>query len=978
VKRLLGTALLLCALAVAARGAADAAAVDAHARPGLLTAGVLDRLAALLDAIPRTWEGLASPLVPVSKRPLEEVLAVAGEEPSREASRWLARLASTPAGARAALIQAEIRRRPLTEVDVWLPGALVHRVVGLDDAALLEAWMQWAGALGRKDALLAGAAAAIHVLCIRTTVAAVAPIAREWAALPAVAGAERSEAWLQSSLAEVYVRLGDETKALAAYQAARDLLLAAGDRLGQGEAWNGEAEVLLGLGEMRRAKDAYDEAQTLLRAERQRILAGAARPGSSLAAWQRLRVGDAWYGEALILFRLGETTRVNYACGEARHRFRAAGDQLGEAKTWHLEAGAYLRHGEHRRAAEAYRQARELFMAVGDHAGAGNTWLGEAVAWQSMPLHPGVPEDRGDARGAAAAAADEYRIAGLVPSQVSALLLEGSLDSYRRKSDPVFKAIASALGFAHPCAAEIEAIRLHPQELGTLITDRLRTEREEKISAAYDCLVPQRAGEKGHVVEALQLAEEARSRVLLDLLAAPPDRGESGSAADLVAERQRLQAESWRLEALLRESPPLDRQVRLLDRRLHLDQDLEWNHYRRLAAQNESFAREQPLDAPAMEHLAAETGPILVYYVAAAKVWGFLILPRTAEIRVRSIAIPRYELGRRIRAFSRDLANPLFERRTAPRDEDRRTAAPRSWREQRQQLSDLYHALFSPTHERPAEIEARDLWDLLIAPFADLLPASGRLVLVPHGALHELPFEALRDARGKWLFERWDVSTTPSVSALAIARRGHATSLAGDSFLGLSSGRGLTLPVAEVAEVASLFGTGTTAFQPTAATYSNYQDRAAQGRHLLIATRGVHRQGSRSETYLEIEPTPELHDSRLTAAEIATIPLHAELVTLAACDTSHGRALLSDERLDLTRSFLIAHAAAVLATRWKVPEDAVTGRFLADFYRAYRRGGPEGTGLRKDEALTEARRRSLGRGDPAQVWAAWVLVGDAR
>ena len=52
--------------------------------------------------------------------------------------------------------------------------------------------------------------------------------------------------------------------------------------------------------------------------------------------------------------------------------------------------------------------------------------------------------------------------------------------------------------------------------------------------------------------------------------------------------------------------------------------------------------------------------------------------------------------------------------------------------------------------------------------------------------------------------------------------------------------------------------------------------------------------------------------------------------------------------------------------------------FLADFYRAYRRGGPGGKGKRKDQALTHARRLARERGDPAQIWAAWVLVGDAR
>jgi CHAT domain-containing protein len=107
-----------------------------------------------------------------------------------------------------------------------------------------------------------------------------------------------------------------------------------------------------------------------------------------------------------------------------------------------------------------------------------------------------------------------------------------------------------------------------------------------------------------------------------------------------------------------------------------------------------------------------------------------------------------------------------------------------------------------------------------------------------------------------------------------------------------------------------------------------------------------------------------VHDSRLSVAEIAAIPLTAELVALEACDTARGETQQSDERLDLTRAFLTAGAASVLATRWKVPDEPATTRFLLDFYHAYRQGGP-----------AEARRRSRERGAPAQGWAARVLVG---
>ncbi|HYU35483.1 MAG TPA: CHAT domain-containing tetratricopeptide repeat protein [Thermoanaerobaculia bacterium] len=760
--------------------------------------------------------------------------------------------------------------------------------------------------------------------------------------------------------AEVLFRRGEYQKALEAYRTARQSFLAADDQLGQADTWRGEAEILLQLGEKQKALDACTNAQQLFRAARQRIPAG-----------EPLALGHTWYGEAEVLFQLGETTKARYGYDKARQLYLAAGSKLDQGNTWQGEAGVLLRLGEDQKALEAYREARRLFKAAGDITAQGDTWLGEAQAWLAMARKTAAhslfdmtnasdrrkaivampllgagfqlemanqANQRAKALKAATAAIESYQATGVVPDQVSARYLETAAEVWDQMFlDPV----SNFLGLTRaPEHSAREVIRLHSQWRKTWITDSLRTRGEETFSKAYDFLVRLKARQRGQSAEALRLAEEARSRVLLDLLATPPDRGETASATDLTAERQRLETEIWQIEEQLRDAPKLDQQEELRKRRLQLDEALEWNRYQRIATQEESFPQEPPLDAAAIQNLARETGPLLVYYVAESEVWGFLILPETAEIRLRSIAISRSELAEKIRAFARDLANPLYERRAAA--------------------------------------QAQGLRYLLIDPFIDRLPRSGPLVLVPHGPLHELPFEALHDAEGKRLFERWQISVTPSVSALVFARRRHAAPSPGDSFLGFSSGRGLSFPITEVAEISGFFGTNQTAFQPTAATYPNYRELVTQTHHLLIATRGVHIESSRSETYLEIDPTPEVHDRRLTAAEIATIPLQAELVTLAACDTSYGHALLNDERLDLTRSFLIARAAAVLATRWKVPEDEATSRFLADFYRAYRKGGPQGTGMRKDEALTEARRLSRERGDPAQVWAAWVLVGDAR
>ncbi|HYU35484.1 MAG TPA: CHAT domain-containing protein [Thermoanaerobaculia bacterium] len=1018
----------------------------------------------MLNAIPTRWESLPAPVVPVSGRSIEEVLGPDSEAQRKEASRWLARL--LPLEARPALIQAKIRERRPTEVDLWLPVRLAQsqQKESLDEAAAtLEAWLQWAEALGRKDALLLAASLSIDTLRLHRGAPAVLSVTRAWAALPSTPRTERSQAALKISLATVLFGIGENQDARAAYRNARQLFLAAGDPLGQGVAWRGEADVLFRLGENQEALDAYRRARALFdqtgvklgqgsalrgeadvlfrlgknqkaleayrgaralfqndgsklgqgntwrgeadvrfrlgenekalaayRSARELFLAvgfqlgqGEAWQGEAnvlvllgetqqaLDAYQKARElflavgsplgqGDAWRGEADVLFRLGENEKALTAYGKARELFVTVGDKFKEGNTWKGEADIFSYLAQNQKALEAYRRARELYVAVGDPLGQGNTWRGEADILLRLGEHQKSLEasrnarryflavgDRigqgnswlGEARAlreslawklvaqAAAAAISHFQSAGDVPNQIPAFLLEAEAEG--RTGDATAAARSAS-----------KAIRLHSQWRQTWITDRLRTEQEETISRAYDLLVPLRARQPGEAAEALRLAEEARSRVLLDLLAAGPSRGSSGPAPSLPAEVQRLQTEMWQIEDQTHSSPGQNQQTELGTRRHELDQELEWSRYRRIAAQDKSLATAPPLDAAAIRALAHETGPLLLYYSAEREVWGFLVLPETSEIVVRPMVISWRELGQEARSLARDLANPLYE----PRAGDR----------------------------------ARKLYDLLIAPFADRIPAGGPLVLVPHGPLHELPFEALLDPAGKRLFERWRISVTPSASALNFARRGHAVPSPDDFFLAFSSGAGLNRPVEEIREISGFFSTNRAILSPAEATYQSYEKLVTRARHLLIATRGVHTEGSRTETYLELQPAPEIHDSRLTAAEIATIPLQAELVTLAACDTSTGQALLSDERLDLTRSFLIARAVAVLATRWKVPEDAATSHFLADFYRAYRRGGPQGTGLRKDEALTEARRLSRERGDPAQVWAAWVLVGDAR
>jgi CHAT domain-containing protein len=1063
------------------------------------------RLETRLKALPDRWNEIPPPLIPVSGRSSEEVLATASEEEKTLVSEWITFLALSPPAERAALISRELQARPLSEVDVWLPERFTDelRTTSLEEPTLyIEAWLEWAEALGRKDALLLAAGLGLERSALRAESGRLLEIASRWAGLPSPDYATRGKAEVLSQYAarlfaagesdqalDAYGRarklfeqvgdrrgrgntfkgeadllsvLGDSEKAIDDYKRARELFEQVGDRRGQGSTLNGEASVLLVMGDKQKALDACKRARQLLEDAGDRRGQGNTFKGEAdilfrlgdnekaLDAYKRARKlfedvgyrrgqGDTFYGEAEVLSQLGDNEKALDTYKHAHRLYEAAGHLLGEGLAFFGEANvlyllsdydkalaAYTRarqifeHIGYRwglgnmlmdeayieillsardKAIDAYRRARKLFEEVGSRQEEGDTWVGEGEvlfqlgeskkALDAYKHAHEIFEQLGDRRGQGNTfraeadvlaqmgenekALDAYRSARKLFEQVEltlglggALLEEARLQS-RQENENEAKNLASQAAAAYRKAGSVddersawlivaeaehslgnlepavsaarEAVRLHAAWRSKRIFEAERAYEDESIADAYDILVPV-LWSLERTEQALAAAEEARSHVLLDLLAAGFKHRKTGTATELRAERRRLESELAQVETASRQATGAGRLAKLQMQRNQIDAAFYWNQYQTLAAEQNALLTAQPLGTAGIRAVARETGSILLYYAAKKDLIGFLVPADGTDVFAARIDLSRDRLTEAVQQYIHDEANPFYADRAAQ--------------------------------------QSRELWDRLLAPFAAHLPAGGPLVIVPHGPLHELPFETLLDPAGAPLFERWAVSFAPSVSTLAHARERHKEPQPEDSFRAFSSGRGRELPEAEAGEVARLFSNDKGAFKPTEASFENYEQLVPGARQLLISTSGTWVPGDPRKTYLEILPTPGVHDSRLSVAEIAAIPLTAELVALEACDTQRGKTRSTDERLDLTRAFLIAGAASVLATRWKVPDEPATTRFLLDFYRAYRQGGPGGQGLRKDQALTEARRRSRERGDPAQVWAAWVLVGDAR
>jgi len=104
---------------------------------------------------------------------------------------------------------------------------------------------------------------------------------------------------------------------------------------------------------------------------------------------------------------------------------------------------------------------------------------------------------------------------------------------------------------------------------------------------------------------------------------------------------------------------------------------------------------------------------------------------------------------------------------------------------------------------------------------------------------------------------------------------------------------------------------------------------------------------------------------RFTADDIAHSGLRADLVVLSGCSTGNGRELNGEGVLGLAHQFLANGSNTVVASLWPV-EDALTARFMEEFYTAYRATG------RAPDALRAAQLRTRGTA-AAAVWASFVV-----
>ncbi|MDJ0839103.1 MAG: CHAT domain-containing protein [Acidobacteriota bacterium] len=275
-------------------------------------------------------------------------------------------------------------------------------------------------------------------------------------------------------------------------------------------------------------------------------------------------------------------------------------------------------------------------------------------------------------------------------------------------------------------------------------------------------------------------------------------------------------------------------------------------------------------------------------------------------------------------------------------------------------------------------VPARQLYRELIQPLESDLIEYRRLVIVPDGVLHALPFGTLYDG-GQYLLEKKQLSVAPSANFFlrCLARDEAMKDVLGQSVLVLGNPAhdperfpglpDLTSSEEEARRVFEELGGEGTLLLGAKAGEADFLAHAGSSRVIHFAGHARSRMQNPGTSYMVLAPGDE-HDGTLHAYELGALNLpNTRLVVLSACETALNPTF-DAEGGGLVPAFLAAGVPAVVASLWEVPDD-LTRDLMVPFYQKLKEG------LAPIDALHQVQRDMIKVGDPPQVWAAFQLIG---
>ena len=252
----------------------------------------------------------------------------------------------------------------------------------------------------------------------------------------------------------------------------------------------------------------------------------------------------------------------------------------------------------------------------------------------------------------------------------------------------------------------------------------------------------------------------------------------------------------------------------------------------------------------------------------------------------------------------------------------------------------------------------RVLYDRLLRPIESKI-GDRHLIVVPHGALYYLPFQALHDGES-YLIERREVSFAPSAVVLqqCLSRGGNGFETA--LLLGVADEQ-IPRVHEELQSLDGLFAS-VKRFTNEAATSEALRRNSADVDVIHVACHAQFRSDNPLFSSLVFS------DGWFTARDAYRLKLNCGLVTLSACETGMNAVAPGDELMGLARGFLSAGSSTVMMSLWTIDDEA-TAELMTRFYR-------ELAVTKSPAAALRAAQTDLLKQKPHPFfWSPFILVG---
>jgi len=819
--------------------------------------------------------------------------------------------------------------------------------------------------------------------------------AREYAAAAvafAGAGDRRWEAVARTKAATELMAVDDVEGAVGQYEQAVGLAVSLGDAATESEARRGLGQAYRWQGELQPALDQYRQGLAGVAAddpERANLLSnlGALRArflgdvegGRELLLQARDAVGSPPEHRSIALQQLGQIALEADRLDEASESLRTALDLLGEEASCERSVNlARLALVEAARRPPRRHDAEELLDRARNELGGTSC---ERSATTVHRLAAEMAERLGDAESALAAyrrCGDMYAAQG--DQEGRAVCLAGTARALHTLGDDT-----GALKESAAALAILQGVR--PTVLRTDLRMSYFAARQELVDLHLRLLLDQ-----GRAADAWVLAENARARVLGDLLREAAVGLRHGVDPALAERELELQRRLNALESGRLKTEDRVRRVELTRRLDAVVDELETVRGEIRRGGGETAAGPGAADvAPATVaelQAALPADALLLELRLGAEASTLWAVDRAAVIAYRLPSRSEIETAaREARAW---LSGPRWPGFNPPPvcELSRLLLAPVASRLGARHVlvvadGELENVPFAALPEPSAagdETSCPSASPLLVAHRVSYLPSAATLLVQRRRLAHRRPAGGWLAVVADPVYQRSDPRLPRTGAGEADgAPRGPSPAGATDDFAGSAAGpdwRRLRHAGEEAADLLALVpprralaatGTGAGKKLVTGGGLGGY-------RVLHFATHGLLATDRPLLSHLALstfDAAGRPVDGALHAHEIYDLDLDAELVVLSACDTALGRQVRGEGLVaGLPRAFLYAGAARVLVSLWAV-EDRGTRDLMSLFYVALLQDG-----LSPPQALREAQGEMWRRGEPPYRWAGFELLGD--